>query len=288
MADLSDVTAALRALASGALYPGQAQPQGDSIAGLPVLVQSGWPDPATLSTHIAAKGAQVTIYPRPTERNTTRYPRDWEVGALQAKTFSLSQAGQAITVGGAEPSAFYQQNVAVFANGKPYIFSTILGSTPSSIAAGLAALIVVDIAGTTAVGAVLTLPSTARIGALRVGTGAPVMQEVKRQEREFQIIVWAASADARNSVAKPIDVAIALADWLTLADGTRGRLIYRGSPYTDFDQRQGIFRRDFLVTVEYATTNLDFAPEVVAAKTIYSQEALDGSTIAPPIATQYN
>jgi hypothetical protein len=264
MADLSDVTNALGQLVEAALYPG-GSPSGPSpIAGVQVLIQVGWPDPSSLDKMMKARNSMVTIYPRPVERNVTRYPQTWDVGAKQAKTFTLAQAGQAVTIAGAQPAPYYRQNICIFANGKPYIFSTIDGSTPPDIAAGLAALIVVDIPGTSAAGAVLTLPGIARIGALRVGTGAPIVQEVKRQEREFQITVWSPSLDSRDSVAKPIDVKIGLTPRMSLADNTRGRLIYKGSPYTDFDQKQAIFRRDFIVTVEYPTTNMDFAPEVVA------------------------
>lgn len=270
MADLSDVSNALGQMAGDVLYPPASFPSvGDndpSIAGIVVLVQVGWPDPQSLARQIAAGRAQVTVYPRPTERNTTRYPRDEQVGALQAKTFTLDLSGQNVTVGGAEPSVYYRQNVCVFVNRKPYIYSTIAGDTPTSIAAGLAALVLVDVAGTTAVGAVLAVPSPAIIGALRVGTGAPTITEVKRQERDFQLIIWAPTQAARDAIAKVIDVAIGKTDWLTFADATKGRMIYKGSPYTDFDQKQGIYRRDFLLSVEYPTTNLDFAPEIVAIR----------------------
>jgi hypothetical protein len=292
MAGLSDVTTALGKLAEAALYPGQVTPSGNSVAGMPVLVQVGWPDPRSLDTMIAAKKAQVTVYPRPVEHNTTRYPRTWTVGAKKPATFTLVQNGQQITVSGSQPNPFYQQNFVVFANGKPYIYSAAPNDTAEAIAAALAQLIAVDIpevgnpllateddgvigtedglnlvAGLS--GDTITLPSAAVIGALRVGTGAFATQEVKRQERQFQLVVWAASIRARDDVSNALDVAIGLTDRLSLADGCRGRLLYKGSPYTDFDQKQGIFRRDFLVSVEYPTINTIYAPEVVAIQGLF-------------------
>jgi hypothetical protein len=293
MADLSDVSAALRALISAALYP-PAQfpsgPSGNSVAGLPVLVQSGWPDPKSLQAQIAAGKAQVTVYPQKTERNTTRYPQTVDQsGPLQAATFTMTSAGQVITIAGAQPSpTFYGQNFAAFVNSVAYIYRSLQSDTPDSIASALQALIVVDMPGTTVAGPQITLPALARIGPLRIGTQAPTLQELKRQERDCLLIVWAPTPSARDAVAKFIDVAIPQNKFLTLADTTSARLIYKGSPYSDFDQKQGIYRRDFIVSVEYATTAADTAPEAIAIKTVTSQEGADGSTISPPINTTYN
>lgn len=290
MADLSDVINALGQLASAALYPGQNPPAGKSpLAGVNVLVQDGWPDPNTLRDQLARGWAQVSVYPTPMERNVTRYPREWlQTEGLQAKTFTLAQAGQQVTVGGVQPAVFYGQNLAVFVNGKPYIYRTVQTDTPSTIAAALQALIAADLGGTSVAGPTIALPAIARVGALRVGTQAAVAMEVKRQERYFLLIIWAPDTATRDKVAAPIDVAVGLAQWMTLADGSRARLIYKGSPFTDFDQKQGVYRRDISVAVEYATKATDTATEVIAAKTIASQQGADGSTITPPIATQYN
>lgn len=293
MADLSDVLSQLRALASNALYPPALYPSGatgNSVAGCPVLVQSGWPDPASLDKLVADNAAskpraQVTIYPRPTERNTTRYQRQaGQIGPLQPATFTLTLAGHVVTVGGAQPSTFYGQNVAVFVNGIAYIYRTIPNVMPATIAAALAALI----PGASAIGAAVTIPSPARIGPLRVGTQAPVATVLKNQEREFQLVVWAPTLAIRDAVAAPVDVAIAQTPFLAFADTSNGRLLYKGSPYSDFDQKSGLFRRDFLVTVDYPTMVSDMAPEAIAAEIVFSQEAPDGSTITPPIRTTYS
>lgn len=291
MADLSDVSAALRAMIVNALYPPALYPGGQtgvSIAGMIVEVQSGWPDPDSLKTQIAAKNGQVTVYPQQAERNTTRYPQTWAQSApVQPHTITLTAAGYTVTVGGAQPAPFYSQNLAVFVNGKPYLYSTLSGDTLSTIATALAALIAADIPGTSAAGAIITVPAPARIGVVRVGTTAQVSQELKRQERDFSLIVWAASTAARDRIASYIDVVIPQNKFLSLEDGSQARLIYKGSPYSDFDQKQGIFRRDFSVSVEYATIATANAPQAIAIKTVYSQEAPDGSTITPPIETTY-
>lgn len=291
MADLSDVSNALGALIGNALYPSGASGENPSpVAGVPVRVDVGWPSPQTLDAAMSAGKAHVSIYPRPNERNTTRYPQTWDQsGALQTKTFTFTQAGQVVTVGGIQPSPiFYGHNFAAFVNGVAYIYRSLESDGVDSIAAALCALIASDVPGTTVSGAAITLPNAARIGPLRVGTQAPVLMELKRQEREYQMIVWAGTPAIRDAVAKPIDVLIPQTKFLTLADGTSARLIYKGSPFNDFDQKQGIYRRDFIVSAEYATTAADIAPEVIAVKTVTSQKGADGSIITPPINTTYN
>lgn len=255
MADISDVTAALGALIGTALYPAGATGEAASpVAGAPVLVEEGWPDPKGLQTAAKAGKAVVSLYPRPGERNTTRYPREWRDGAINATTYTLIQAGQVVTVGGTAPSTYTPQNLVIFVNGTPYVVQATDGQTAAQLAAALQALIVVDIAGTTVLGAAITLPATARIGALRVGATGTGQRELRRQDRQIQIIVWAPTPEMRTAVAKAVDAALAPLDFIDLVDGTSSRLMYHGSPVNDFDQKQGVYRRDLFYSVEYATT----------------------------------
>lgn len=291
MADLPDVLIALGNLSNGALYP-SGQPMGSvqasPVAGVPVRIMDGWPTPAALDGLKTSTLVVVSIYPLPTERKTTRYPRMWETsGSAQAQTFTLTQIGQTVAVGGQQPTSFYGQNFAVFVNGKAYIYRSLLSDGINSIASALCALISADVGGVSVAANVITFPSTARIGPLRMGTQAPIAQEVKRQEREFQITIWSGNPDARNKVASPIDIAIAQNAFLAFADGSKGRLLYKNSPFTDFDQKAGLFRRDLIVTVEYPTLASDMAPQATVVETIISQEAPDGATITPPIRTTY-
>lgn len=288
MADLSAVTETLRSIISTILYPtpptSKNQP---SIAGVKVGVQVGWPSPQSADNDKKCEVSSVSIYPLQMERNTTRYPKVWQqTSPLAAATFTLAQAGQAITVAGANPTPWFQQNIAVFVNGNAYIYSTLPTSTAATIAAGLAALIVADFPSTVASGNIVTLPNNARIGALRVGTQANVGKEVRRQTRTIQIMILSPTPLARDAIAKAIDPVLADMPRFNLPDGFGARLLYRGSPFNDFDQKFGLFRRDFLYDVEYPTTVSDVAPEAIAARTVISQRGADGSTITPPISTQ--
>lgn len=169
MADISEVMTELVNLVSAAVYPnGTANP---SIAGLPVMCYPGWPVPNQLNSDIAAGKSHISIFPRPEERNTSRFPKEWQ---------EVSNNGT---------------------------------------------------------------------------TGTSIM-EIRRQERTFQISIWAPTPAARDSIAKAVDPALAATERFTLPDQTSARLIYKGSPMTDMLEKARIYRRDLLYSVEYATTQI--------------------------------
>lgn len=263
MADLSDVLAAISAAAAAAVYPagtGQASP-----AGVAVKIYPGWPVPGQLDADLRAAPptCHVSIYPTAGERNTTRYsPNDWRTVTVQVPTLTLLAAGQTVTVGGIVPGASNPHNLVVVANGNPYPYKALITDTLTSIAAALAALVVVDIAGTVAAGPVLTLPASARIIAARVGVTGTALRELRRQERRFQIAVWADTPAHRDAIASLVDWSLASAVFLTLADGTAGRIRYTGSTMSDALQKDCLFRRDLFYTVEYGTTQTEVETQI--------------------------
>lgn len=263
MADLSDVEDALVALIAQTLYPnGTAQP---SVPGVACIVYAGWPTASRLDADLVAGKTHVTVFPTPTERNTTRYPKDWQTQAITPATLTLTISGQTVTVGGAMPSPFSVHNLAVLANGKNYVYAVQATDTLAGIATALAALLAVDFPGTTSTGAVITCPVSCHLAAAKVGTSGTSIREIRRQERVFQITVWSDTPAHRNAVIQPVDVALAATQFLTMADGTAARLIYKGSPITDNNQKAKLYRRDLMYTVEYATTQIETDYQVVAA-----------------------
>lgn len=269
MADISDVLTSLGQLIGATLYPTTpSDPEASSpVAGVPVLVASGWPDPATLDRDLAAGKAHVTVYAQPRGRNTTRYePRRVEL-PIPATTYTLTQAGQTITVGGAAPATYSPQNLAVFVGGKPYVIQALTGQGAIDVAAALFAAIVVDYPAASVAGPTITLPASARIGALRVGATGATVREARRQEVTLQVIVWAPTPTIRDAVASAIDVALADTHWLALPDHTSARLLYQHTIPSDFSQKQGVYRRDLIFTAEYATTITERAPQMVAGVT---------------------
>lgn len=270
MASISDVETALRNAVVATLYAVPGTPP--SLLGYPIKVYAGWPDAGTLDVDLVETApdhptaAHVSIYPMPTERNVTRYARDRKPGSLPSATYTLAVAGQVVTVGGAAPSTYFAQNLAIFINGAPYVVTATTGQTPAQLATALRALIVVDVPGTTVSGTQVTLPAGARIGALRVGVTAAVLREVRRQEKPVQIIISTSSPVSRAAISDLIDPVLAATDFLALSDGSMARLIYRSSREDDFAQKQRVYRRTLTYTAEYPTLLTESATQIVAGK----------------------
>jgi hypothetical protein len=145
-------------------------------------------------------------------------------------------------------------------------------------------LIAVDVAGTTSSGPVIAVAAGAKVGALRVATTGGGIREVSRQERRFQITVWSDTPDHRVAVVRPIKALLADSHFITLPDGTAGRLIYAGGGGpNDNPQDAKLYRHDLFYSCEYGTTVADPQYQIAA---VTSNVAADGST-QPPVRTTY-
>lgn len=279
MADLTDAANTLVAKVDSIVYP-----SGDaavSIVGTAVKIYPGWPDQQTLQTDLKPFGPEATgplalhisVFPHPGERNTTRYPTTRRVTGQNPATYTLVQAGQTITVGGTPPSPYYVQNLAIYVSGVPYSVQATAGQTAAQIAAALRAAIVVGVPGTTVLGTVITLPATARIGPLRVGSSATVARPVRQVERVFEISFWTDTPARRSALAGPVDAALADTTFLQMPDGFAARLRYRNTNEIDADQKQGIYRRGLLYTLEYSTTIAETAYELIVPEVVLQDPA---------------
>lgn len=285
MADVMDVVSTLVAIVAATVYPngtGQAPAAGCP----PTKIFPGWPLPDQLQTDIGLCKAQINVYPRPEEHNTTRYTRAWRTTAYLAPTLTLTITGQTVTVGGTNTPPI-AQNVAVIANGQPYVYAAQAADTLTSIATALSTLIAIGVPGTTSSGPVVTLPASATIQGVRVGGTGTLTEEVKRQERLIQIGIWASSPDFRTALAKAIDPVLAATDFISLPDGSAGRLIYKSSPMTDMLEKQQIYRRDLMYTVEYGTLLATPATEVVDVNVNLSPAGTDPPVPAAPAVIPY-
>jgi len=248
MADLSDVISVLGQTVQGALYPngtGQA-----SVAGVDCKILTGWPLPKDLDADMAAGKVQVSVYPVPgMDRNTTRYPKVWQEQSVTAATVTLTVSNNTVTVGGTPAAG---QTCLVSVNGGVYDYAVQAGDTLAGIAAGIAAAV----PGASATGAVVTITNAAGLKAA-VSTEGTAAMELRRQERVFQIIVWAPTPALRDSAAQAIDASFADLERLVMPDDFYARIIYAGTVQTDEVERQHIFRRTLNYRVEYATTKTE-------------------------------
>jgi hypothetical protein len=284
MADLSDVENALVTLIADALYPAGAKQA--STAGVPVIVYAGWPTAPSLDADLASGKVHVSVFPAATERNTSRYSRDWEQQSVSMATLTLDVLGQMVTVGGAMPVPFTPHVLSLTVNGVPHPYQVQPTDTLASIAQALADLVGASVTGIGVAGAVITMPPGARIDGARVGVTGTVARELRRQQREFRITVWADTPARRIAVSRVVDVALAEVDRILLPDGQNARLRYHSSLENDSQQKTRLYRRDFIYSVEYATTQTDAATQVTQAQ-LNASGRLDGATQDGPITTTY-
>lgn len=266
MADQSDIEKSIVALLAATLYPnGLVGNPPPSALGCPARVGRGWPDAKALDDDLRAGVLNVTVYPRPnTEKNTTRFTPQWQpLGAVNPPTFTLSQAGQVVTVGGSGPSTYYPQNLCVLIGAEAYLYQTVIGDTPASIATALGAIIDAALGDTTVTGAAITLPPTAMVEALRIGSTGTIAREVSRQERQFQIVVWCFNPDLRDQACSLIKPALDGVEFLTLPDGSQARMYYASSTETDAPEKEILYRRDLIYCVEWPTLQTHLATQIV-------------------------
>lgn len=280
MASLADVLNAVTSLLQPIIYPsGINQP---SIAGVPVRIYAGWPNPQQLDVDLKAATCHVSVYPRNEEKNTTRFSPDFELVSVATATVTLTQNGQQITVGGAMPSPFTAHNLAIISNGTPYVYTLLSSDTLTSAAASLAALI----PSATASNGVITLPNSANITAVRVGVTGTAYSELRRQQRNFQFTVWADTPTNRDSIANAMDSALSALRFIALPDSSKARIIYQSSPMTDSFQGEKLYRRDFIYSIEYGTFQTETETQITAEQLNLSA-LKDGATAYTASLTRY-
>lgn len=254
MADLTDVFNKLVDMSATAVYPnGTSQP---SVCGKDVVLYAGWAIASRLDDDLKIQKVHVSVYARPEEHNTTRYLPDWQDLEVYPAAITLTVAGNTVIVGGTVAD---KHNATLIINSKSYSYSVQANDTLSSIAQALADLVSVDLTATVT-GSVIEIPGAYSVVA-RVGTFGLSMRELRRQERTFQIVVWAATPQLRDTVASAIDVYFAKYllehnQQITLADQSKAKVTYKGSPITDDLQKDRLYRRDLLFSVDYATTEI--------------------------------
>jgi hypothetical protein len=250
MADQTQVAEALVALLVEAVYPNG--PGAAPADGLHAKLYAGWPDPATLKRDLAGSDkaghvSHITAFPAPQGKSTTRRGGGWEQASAPAPTLTATVAGTAITLGG---TVSLPQAVALVVDGQDFAYAVQAADTLASIASALATLVAVK-RPATAAGAVLTIPNAQKIAARIVSTGTSA-KEVAREERVFTVSVWAACHSERDTFARLVEPVLADLSRIQLPDDSTATSRYVGSTQVDSEQKQGIYRRDVHIAIEYA------------------------------------
>lgn len=263
MADMTDVADVLVGIIAAAVYPnGTAQPP---AGGVQAKIYQGWPAPAALNADLAKQIANITVWPTDKTKVTTRRAPEWQLIAPPAPTLvaTVTGAAKTVTLSG---TVTIPQAVCLIVDGKDYAYGVQAGDTLASIATALDNLVSVD-QSATAVGAVLTIPNSHTLVARVVANGTSAA-EVARELRVFTVSIWADCFDHREPLSKVVGPALAALTHLTLPDGTGATVDYAGSRQVDTEQRQGIYRRDIDLAIEYGTivTRTDTSVEIVQVR----------------------
>lgn len=278
MADMTDVADVLVGLITAAIYPnGTSQPP---VGGVQAKIYQGWPDPATLASDLAAKVAHISVFPTAQEKVTTRRMPEWQQLNAPAPTLTATVAGTQVTIGGTVSTP---QAVDLIVDGQDYAYAVQAGDTLASIASALAALVNAK-QPASAAGAVITVPGSHKILARVVSSGTSG-REVALEERVFRISVWADCFDRREPLAKAIQPMLADLSHLTMPDNTSAIASYAGSQQIDTEQKQGIYRRDINLTVEYSTV-LTRTDTTVGIVQIHPAIVVGSGSVALPTTNQ--
>jgi uncharacterized protein YaiE (UPF0345 family) len=258
MADQADVETALAALVANALYPNGTGAA--SVTGAVYRVYRGYPASPVLDADLAAGVVHVSVAPAGGEvRNVTRYPRVWREVAPVLQLLTAVVNGVSVTFSG---NCAVGQLAGVMVNEAAFPYAVQANDSPATVASNLAALIrtagwIVDYAGST-----LAVPGADKFVA-RVVAGAGALQEIRRQVQEFRVSMWCPDPGTRDAAAPVIDVALADAGFIPLADGSYCRARFTGVTTSDGGADADLYRRDLTYAVEYPTTLSQLTPAML-------------------------
>lgn len=94
------------------------------------------------------------------------------------------------------------------------------------------------------------------------GSGKAV-RELRRQIKDFQITVWAPTPQLREKVGAAIDAALSEECHIDLGDFAPAQMFYVRHFDSDNAENWHVYRRDLFYSVNFATTQIITAPEVI-------------------------
>ena len=273
MADQADVETALAGIVGGTLYPGGLE-AGCVVAGAICRIYRGWPVPAALDADLAAGRSNISVGGiAGSAELTTRYPDQWTVAHPVTPTLVATVAGNVTIFSG---SAAVGQLAALLVNGVAAVHRTVAADTPASVAAALAGELQTLGVAASASGAAVSVTG-ARSLIARVVADQVATRETRRQRQIFKVTCWCADPTSRDAIGSAIDMALAAVDFIGLADGSSGRLLFVASVTTDRWEDAALFRRELSYSVDYATTMTATQPSLIVGGT---QISPDKSVIA--------
>jgi hypothetical protein len=269
MADLADIEQAIVNLVTTVIYPaGTTQA---SIIGSQCRIYRGWPVAANLNSDLSAGVINVTVSPdEEPGRTTTRYFPRPQIISYTPGTTIIAQSNT-LTVGGTPTTG---DLAGALINGAPYIYPIQANDTIGLVASGLAGTMIGSLS-VTVTGSTLTINQPARIIARVVSRAASAI-ESRRQEKCIRVIFWCPDPTSRDTLAIATDQQMAQTTFLSIADGTSARIIYRNTRVYDQAQNASLFRRDLIYLTEYATISTQNLPSMLFGDVMIAGNAYYG------------
>ena len=267
MADLSDVEGALvSALLAATVAGGGASLL---LGGVPVRIYRGTPEVSALTQDAADSLVDVAVFPLPdATRNTTRWGYLATTSAVSAG-LSVVTSGQTAMFAG---TAVDGELAGVLVDNQAYVYQCQAGDSAALVASALGQDVrTAQVAWVQ--GSSVTVPGATSFAARTAGV-ATVVEECARQEQDFRVSVFAPSPATRDGVCSAIGSALSMIAFLTLADGTSGRIRYQKTASFDGDQVASIYRRDLIYQIEYSTTAARLTPQMLFGDVVYNGTAI--------------
>jgi len=256
MADIADVELTLVAAATAALYPNGSNAV--SAVGTPLRIHRGKVSNTDLRFDRINGIADVAAFTTASVgRNTTR----WGVQVTEmpsVPSLSVATSYNSATFLG---TAAFGDIAGILINQVAHIYQTTVGDAASLVCAALAASIRAEMI-CWSTGATLTEPGVSSIVA-RCAHQVNATVEWGRQEKTFCIAISAQTPTLRDLIGGLLASAFAQISFLTLPDGTGGRLRYHGASDHDNEQGASVYCRDLCYDIEYPTTTISSSPTML-------------------------
>lgn len=251
-----------------------AVPLAPAAGGFPYVCYSGWPAQDALKRDVVGKiRSHISVYDLPAERNTTRFPADWLPVGTVTPNLTATVAGNVITFSGAPDVG---GNIATTVNkAAPVLYQETGADTLNSISTNVAAAInTAAIAGITASASgasVTVLGSPVPAVTVTLGATGNLISIQRQQDKDFLVTIWSPDPTTRDAIAGLVDGLLGTMNFIPIPNDYPARILYQrtrqGQP--QFDAQA--FRRDLVYSIEYWTTAIAPATQIVTTPTTLGQ-----------------
>jgi hypothetical protein len=246
-----------------------------------VAIGIGWPPVETLQGVGQGDGNLITVFDRNPARDSTRW-MPFYTGNMVVPDASITTvlgvpqvaAGHTTTLTVTGTPSFANGDAASLnVNGAGIVYITVSNDTLNSFTAALAAAINTAFTGVVTASASANVITLTNVSSLSVnltsltGAGGNILLEVERKARSVQVVVWANTMEQRETIAGLIESRFADLQsqfGYTFSDGTMARLTVHSDVNRDDNLLQNVYRRDFVIGLDYGVTVADKVYSVLA------------------------